>query len=82
MGLGERIFSCGGCGLVMDRDRNAAANLAAWADAASRAEARAPDRQAGGRVINAPGGEGTGHRLGDTGTGPLERGTDAHAFRV
>ena len=82
MRLGERIFSCGGCGLVMDRDRNAAANLAAWAEAASRAEARAPDRQAGGRVINAPGGEGTGHRLGDGGTGPRERGTDAHAFQV
>jgi putative transposase len=78
MGLGERIFSCGDCGLVMDRDRNAAANLAAWAEH----HAQAPDRQAGGRVINVPGGEGTGHRLGDGGTGPCERGTDAHAFRV
>jgi putative transposase len=79
MGLGERIFSCGDCGLVMDRDRNAAANLAAWAE---QHHAQAPDRQAGGRVINVPGGEGTGHRLGDGGTGPCERGTDAHACRV
>jgi putative transposase len=79
MGLAERVFCCGGCGLVIDRDRNAAANLAAWAEAASMAAARAPDRQVGGRVINAPGGEGAGHRLGDGGTGSVEGGTDAHA---
>jgi putative transposase len=75
--LAERIFRCGGCGLVIDRDRNAAANLAAWAD---RSHVQAPDRQAGGRAINAPGGEGAGHRLGDGGTGPSEGGTDAHSF--
>jgi putative transposase len=80
MGLAERVFRCGGCGLVMDRDRNAAANLAAWAEAASIAAARVPDRQVGGRVTNAPGGEGTGHRLSDGETGLDERGTDAHAF--
>jgi putative transposase len=80
MGLAERTFSCDGCGLVIDRDRNAAANLAAWAEAASMAAAQAPDRQAGGRATNAPGGEGAGHRLGDGGTGPREGGTDAHAF--
>jgi putative transposase len=76
MGLAERTFCCAGCGLVLDRDRNAAVNLAAWAE---RSHARAPDRQAGGRVINAPGGEGAGHRLGDGATGPSEGGTDAHA---
>jgi putative transposase len=75
--LAERIFRCAGCGLVMDRDRNAAANLAAWAE---RLHAQAPDRQAGGRVINAPGGVGAGHRLGDGGTSPSEGGTDARAF--
>jgi putative transposase len=80
MGLAERFFRCDGCGLVMDRDRNAAANLAAWAEAASIAAARVPDRQVGGRVTNAPGGEGAGHRRGDGATGPGERGTDAHAF--
>jgi putative transposase len=76
MGLAERIFCCAGCGLVIDRDRNAAANLAAWAE---RSHARAPDRQAGGRVINASGGEGAGHRPGDGATSPREGGTDAHA---
>jgi putative transposase len=40
MGLAERTFRCGGCGLVMDRDRNAAANLAAWAE---QHHARVPD---------------------------------------
>jgi putative transposase len=76
MGLAERVFGCGGCGLGIDRDRNAAANLAVWAE---HHHAQAPDRQAGGRVINAPGGEGAGHRRGDGGTDPSEGGTDAHA---
>jgi putative transposase len=77
MGMAERVFRCAECGRHIDRDRNAAANLAAWAE---RSHAQAPDRRAGGRVINAPGGEGTGHRPGDGGTSPCERGTDAHAF--
>ncbi|MFL6187536.1 MAG: RNA-guided endonuclease TnpB family protein, partial [Actinomycetes bacterium] len=76
MGLAERMLGCGGCGLVIDRDRNAATNLAAWAE---RHHIQAPDRQAGGRAINAPGGEGAGHRRGDGGTDPSEGGTDAHA---
>jgi putative transposase len=74
MGLAERVYGCDRCGLTMDRDRNAAANLAAWAE---RQHARVPDRQAGGRVINASGGEGAGHRPGDGATGPDERGTNA-----
>ena len=32
MGLAERIFCCDGCGLALDRDRNAAVNLATWAE--------------------------------------------------
>jgi putative transposase len=60
MRLAERIFRCDRCGFAMDRDRNAAANLAAWAE-----HAQALDRQAGGRVINAHGGEGAGRQLGD-----------------
>jgi putative transposase len=52
MGLAERTFSCGGCNLTTDRDRNAAANLAAWAE---EHHAQVPDRRAGGRVTNAPG---------------------------
>jgi putative transposase len=77
MRLTERVFRCDACELVMDRDRNAAANLAAWAEAASMAVAQASDRQAGGRVTNAPGGEGAGRHPGDGGTGPNEGGTDA-----
>jgi transposase len=43
MGLAERTFRCG-CGLITDRDRNAAANLAAWAE---HAQARTAKRAAG-----------------------------------
>jgi putative transposase len=57
MALGTRTFRCGGCGLVMDRDCNATANLAARAEAAELDGARVPDRQAGGRIIHAPGGK-------------------------
>jgi putative transposase len=77
MELAERIYCCAGCGLAIDRDRNAAANLAAWAE---QHHAQALDRQAGGRVSNAPGGEGAGHRRGDGATSPNEGGTEAHAF--
>jgi putative transposase len=76
MGLAERIFVCDDCGLVMDRDLNAAANLAAWAE---QHHAQVPDRQAGGRVTNAPGGEGAGYRDGGSATGPGELGTETHA---
>ena len=72
MKLGERVYCCQGCGLVVDRDCNAAANLAAWAEVASMAAAQAPDRRAGGRMTNASGGEGAGHRDGDGGTGPVK----------
>jgi putative transposase len=77
MGLGERVFCCDRCDLTVDRDRNAAANLAAWAE---QYHAQAPDRQAGGRVNNASGGEGADRRRGDGGTGPGEGGTDARAL--
>jgi putative transposase len=74
IGLAERTFRCGRCGLATDRDRNAAANLAAWAE---RHHARAPDRQADGRVINAHRGEGAGRHLGDGAASPNEVGTEA-----
>jgi putative transposase len=79
--LAQRIFGCSACGLVADRDRNAAANLAAWARTAGVAANRTPDRQAGGRVTKAPGGKGAGRHPGDGATGPDEGGTDvlAHA---
>jgi putative transposase len=53
--LAERTYHCLSCDLVIDRDTNAAANLAAWAEV-SIAAIQAPDRQAGGRVTNASGG--------------------------
>ena len=74
MTLAERVLCCDGCGIIIDRDRNAAANLAAWAE---RVHAQAPDRQAGGRATNAPGGEGAGHRRDDGEPSPSEGGTDA-----
>jgi putative transposase len=77
MGLAERVFCCDRCGLTLDRDRNAAANLAAWAE---QHYAQVPDRQAGGRVTNASGGEGAGRRGGDGATGPGEGGPDARAL--
>ena len=73
-GLAERAYRCDRCRLAIDRDRNAAANLAAWAE---RYHVQAPDRQAGGRVNNALGGEGAGHRSADGETGPGELGTKA-----
>jgi putative transposase len=78
--LAERIFRCDRCNLISDRDQNAAANLAAWAEAANRAVDQAPDRQAGGRATNAPGGNGAGRRQVDGETGPIEGGTNAHAI--
>jgi putative transposase len=80
MTLSERVFCCHSCGLVADRDCNAAANLAAWAEAVSMAAAQAPDRRVSGRMTNASGGEGAGHRDSDGGTGPGEGGTEAHAL--
>jgi putative transposase len=59
--LKDRTFECGSCGLVMDRDLNAAVNLAAWAenhtppvtDGVGRGAVRVGDRQAAGPVSNA-----------------------------
>jgi len=50
LGLAERTFHCEGCGLAVDRDENAARNLAMLAVAASGAEtqnARGPDLSPG-----------------------------------
>jgi putative transposase len=74
--LKDRTYTCGRCGLVLDRDLNAAADLAAWAedhtrtvtDRAGRDEARDGDRHAAGPVINACRRDGTGPhtRVGET----------------
>ena len=72
--LSQRVFRCDtsgvGCGLIIDRDLNAAVNLAAWAEAEHRSAAQAPDPQAGGRATNACGGTGAGHRARGGATGP------------
>ena len=74
MTLSDRVFRCAHCGAVMDRDRNAAVNLALWANAESSSASQAPDPEARGRVTNACGGTSAGHRLGGGGTGPATAG--------
>jgi putative transposase len=75
MTLSDRVFRCSNCGLVMDRDTNAAVNLAAWADAECSSASQAPDPEARGRVTNACGGTSAGHHLGGGETGPATAGT-------
>jgi putative transposase len=59
LGMGERTYHCTECGASLDRDLNAAINLAAWAE---QHHALAGDRQAGGPVTNAHRQDGTGLR--------------------
>jgi putative transposase len=70
MKLSDRVFVCQGCGLIADRDTNAAANLAAWGEAEYSSATQAPDPEARGRVTKACGGRSAGCRLGDGGTAP------------
>ena len=56
--LSERTYRCEQCGLTADRDRNAAINLATWAEN----HARVRDRQAAGPVTNAHRQDGSGPR--------------------
>lgn len=64
--LKDRTFECGSCGQALDRDLNAAVNLAAWAEnhiptapagtaagGAGRGAVRVGDRHAAGPVNNA-----------------------------
>lgn len=55
--LADRAYQCGSCGLELDRDLNAAINLAAWASAHA-----ARDPQAAGPVTNARRQNGSGRR--------------------
>jgi putative transposase len=75
LSLADRVFNCGACGLVIDRDLNAAVNLAAWAEN----HAQAPDRQADGRDINACREARSGPRSGAGETSLDEAGTQGQA---
>ncbi|WP_448073024.1 RNA-guided endonuclease InsQ/TnpB family protein [Georgenia yuyongxinii] len=80
LSLGERTYRCESCGLVIDRDLNAAANLAAWATDHTRGTAvAAGDRQADRPVTNAHRRDGPGPRTRAGETSPDDVGTDAQA---
>jgi len=75
--LADRVFTCG-CGHVVDRDLNAAANLARWGYTHQNPH-RSPDPQAGGRVTNARRRDGAGQHPTCAGeTSPDDAGTDVH----
>ncbi len=74
-GVAVRTYVCGACGLVIDRDLNAAANLAGWAELHESAKAWLRDPHAGGPVTNARGWERAGRSLGSGETVPEEAGT-------
>ena len=63
--LSDRVFKCGACGQTIDRDLNAAVNLAVWAEN----HVQAPERQADARHNNAGREERSGRSLrsGETG---------------
>jgi putative transposase len=79
--LAERTYHCGACGLVIDRDRNAAINLARLSEHAAGVEGRpagsGPVAGRGASQKTPPGGAGGGETstrhqaaLGKTGTAP------------
>jgi putative transposase len=70
MTLAQRVFHCQHCGLVADRDTNAAANLAAWGEADQCSATQAPDPEARGRVTKACGGRSAGRHIGEGETAP------------
>ncbi|MFF5031279.1 zinc ribbon domain-containing protein [Nocardia salmonicida] len=64
--LHERVFNCDTCGAALDRDLNAAINLATWAE---QRVTQVRDPQAGGPVRNAHRQSRSGRhlRIGETG---------------
>jgi putative transposase len=71
--LADRLFACDECGLVIDRDTNAAVNLATWGE---QHHSQVPDPEARGRVTNAHRREGSGPRPDADETSPDDVGTD------
>jgi transposase len=72
LALSERVFTCEACGLVIDRDLNAALNLAHMAQRHAQAEgnSRCYVARTGRETLNARGGQ---VRPGTAGLGPLKR---------
>jgi putative transposase len=88
--LAERTYTCQACGLVCDRDLNAAANLAAWATSTPLTPAalpvpapqvQVPDPQAAGRVTNARQGPTPAHPLAGSAAGSVQRERDHNRYR-
>ncbi|WP_198407032.1 RNA-guided endonuclease TnpB family protein [Nocardia terpenica] len=77
--LADRIFTCG-CGLRLDRDLNAAVNLAAWGETQYVSQAREPEARA--PVSNVRRREGAGPRSGVGETGPNDAETSAHIISM
>lgn len=74
--LADRIFTCG-CGHRLDRDHNAAVNLAAWGEHDNYSWAREPEAQAPVTNVRRREGAGPHSRVGET--GPDEAETEACA---
>ncbi len=81
-GVTLRTYVCRSCGLMIDRDLNAAINLAVWAELHHGVGAQARDLHAEGPVDNARRWERSGRRLRDGETGPGDVGTDAWTLPV
>jgi putative transposase len=79
LSLSERIYRCDTCGTVLDRDLNAAVNLARLAASGADSHGRGADRQTGEArqvaVKRQPGG--TAPAVRETGTVPTQDGTAA-----
>jgi putative transposase len=81
LALSERVFTCDGCGLVLDRDLNAALNLARMACRHAQAEGltKCYVARTGRETLNARGGQ---VRPGTAGRGPLKREASPEASQV
>ncbi|MFD7159701.1 RNA-guided endonuclease TnpB family protein [Kribbella sp. NPDC059898] len=80
--LADRTFDCERCGHSIDRDLNAAVNLAIWAEEHHGADAQIRDHQAGGPVTKAHRQEGTGSHTPAGETGLDDVGTDGRGASV
>lgn len=77
--LEERIYQCPACGMRLDRDLNAAVNLATWAETSS---AQVQDPQAWGPATNAHRQERSGRRARDGETNLDDVGIDVRCVRA